>query len=333
LWSILSGVQRPGAGSLPCRGYDQRVAGRLRIGTCSWADEALLKVWYPRGLRTGEERLRYYADHFDTVEVDSTFYRLPSESIVSRWAQATPDGFVFHVKAFAVMTRHPARVEQLPPELRDQVAVDERGRVNRPSEELRTTVFDQFHEALRPLRETGKLGGILLQFPPYVVAKASSEQYLAWAVEQLHGDRPLVEFRHRSWLTEERRERTLGLLERLGATFVVTDSPELETNTVVPTVVATTADVAYVRFHGRNRDTWHRRGGSAAERFDYLYTEDELRGWLPALTELTERAEEVYAFFNNNARSRRGEREVAQAAENAQMLLSIAQGAGLLSGP
>ncbi len=308
------------------------MAGRLRIGTCSWADEALLKAWYPRGIRTGEERLRYYASHFDTVEVDSTFYRLPSESIVSRWERVTPDGFVFHVKAFAVMTRHPTRVEQLPPELRDQVVLDERGRVNRPSQELRAEVFGQFHAALGPLRETGKLGGVLLQFPPYVVAKQSSEDYLAWAVDHLHGDRPLVEFRHRSWLDDERRERTLRLLEQLGATFVVTDSPALETNTVVPTVVATTADVAYVRFHGRNRETWHRRGGSAAERFDYLYAEDELRGWLPALTELTGQAREVYAFFNNNARSRRGEREVAQAAENAQMLLAIAADAGLTTG-
>ena len=307
------------------------MAGRLRIGTCSWADEALLKAWYPRHVRTSEQRLGYYASHFDTVEVDSTFYRLPAESVVSRWASATPEGFVFHVKAFAVMTRHPTRVEQLPPELRDQASLDERGRVYRPSEELRATVFAQFREALTPLRKAGKLGGILLQLPPYIVAKPSSEQYLAWAIEQLRGDRPLVEFRHRSWLTEERRERTLQLLEQLGATFVVTDSPQLETNTVVPTVVATTADASYVRFHGRNRDTWHRRGGSAAERFDYLYTEEELRGWLPALTELTQQAREVYAFFNNNARSRRGEREVAQAAENAQMLLEIAGEAGLLT--
>ncbi len=309
------------------------MVGRLRVGTCSWADEALLKAWYPRGLRTGEERLRYYASHFDTVEVDSTFYRLPAEGPVSKWAQATPDDFVFHVKAFGVMTRHPTRVEQLPPELRDRVALDEHGRVNRPSEEFRATVFEQFHDALAALRETGKLGGILLQFPPYVVARPSSEEYLVWAIEQLQGDRALVEFRHRSWLTEGQRERTLRLLEQLGAVFVVTDSPELDTNTVVPTIVATTTTAAaYVRFHGRNRDTWHRRGGSAAERFDYLYSEEELRDWLPALAELTRQTQQVYAFFNNNARSRRGERDVAQAAENAQMLLTIAHEAGLHPG-
>src|SRR4051812_29232565 len=139
----------------------------LRIGTCSWADEALSKYFYPKGL-PARERLPWYAERFSTVEVDSTYYRLPEPSTVAGWAERTPAGFVMHVKAFGLMTRHPVKLEQLPPDLRDGAPVDERGRVERPPRELRLEVFERFLAALEPLRATGKLGGILLQLPPYV---------------------------------------------------------------------------------------------------------------------------------------------------------------------
>ena len=187
----------------------------IRIGTCSFADEALTKHWYPRAIRTGEERLRFYAQRFDTVEIDSSFYALPAREAAERWAERTPPGFVFHVKAFALMTRHPVRPEQLPPDLRDAVAVDLRGRVERPSRELRAEVFARFHEALEPLRSAGKLGGILMQFPSYVVPKPASYEYLEWAQDRLRGDAMLTEFRHRSWLDEEHREKVLRFLEEL----------------------------------------------------------------------------------------------------------------------
>ena len=145
-----------------------RVAATIRVGTCSWADEALTKYWYPKGVPAGA-RLAWYAEHFDTVEVDSTYYRLPAEEMVQRWAERTPDGFVMHVKAFGVMTRHPVKIEQLPPDLRDEAPQDERGRVDRPSREFRAEIFRRFLEALEPLRAAGKLGGLLFQFPPYVV--------------------------------------------------------------------------------------------------------------------------------------------------------------------
>ena len=296
----------------------------IRIGTCSWADDALTKHWYPKGVRSAEERLRYYADHFSTVEVDSTYYRLPDEPMVGRWAERTPDGFVMHVKAFGVMTRHPVKAEQLPPDLRDAVPVDERGRVDRPSRELRAEVFARFHQALEPLRSTGKLGGILLQFPPYIVAKDSSREYLSWAVDQLRGDRPLVEFRHRSWLEEEQRAETLALLEELGASNVVVDAPRTEAKNLVPTVVALTSPLAYVRMHGRNAATWNVRGGSASDRFDYLYSDEELREWAGPLADLGRQAEEVYVLFNNNRWSRGPDgATAAQAPENARTLRGI----------
>lgn len=275
----------------------------VRIGTCSWADETLTKVWYPRHVRTGEARLRHYAERFDTVEANSTYYRLPDAELVGTWAERVPEGFTMHVKAFGLMTRHPVKVEALPEDLRDVMPVDGRGRVDRPPRELRAEVFRRFHRALEPLRERGKLGGILLQFPPYVVYKDASLDYLAWAVEQLDGDEALVEFRHRSWLDEEHRADTLAFLESIGAGHVIVDAPRTEAKNLVPTVVARTSSTAYVRFHGRNAATWNKRTGSAAERFDYLYSEEELAEWVPPLRKLAAESESVYAMFNNNGRS------------------------------
>jgi uncharacterized protein YecE (DUF72 family) len=281
-------------------------------------------------VKTAEARLRYYAERFTTVEVDSTYYRLPDEQMVSGWNERTPDGFVMHVKAFGMMTRHPVRAEQLPPDLREGAPVDDRGRVDRPPRELRAEAFARFHSALEPLRSAGKLGGILLQFPSYVVAKDLSRDYLAWAVEQLRGDRPLVEFRHRSWLDEENRAETLAFLEELGAGHVVVDAPKTEAKNLVPTVVAATSPLAYVRMHGRNAGTWNVRGGSASDRFDYLYAEDELREWTGPLRELAGSAEEVYVLFNNNRWSRTARGELAaQAPANAVALQGILAESGV----
>ena len=302
----------------------------MRIGTCSWADEALSKHWYPKGLPAGG-RLSYYAQHFDAVEVDSTYYRLPAEEMVRRWAERTPDGFVMHVKAFGLMTRHPVKVEALPPDLRDDAPTDDKGRVERPSREFRGEVFRRFLDALEPLRSAGKLGGILFQFPSYVVYKDASLDYLQWANEQLGDDEMLVEFRHVSWLDDEHRDDTLRFLEELHATHVIVDAPRIEgAKNVAPTVLALTSPTAYVRFHGRNADTWNKRGGSAAERFDYLYSDEELQEWIGPLRDLAGQAEQAYAFFNNNATSPDGRGgRMAQAAANAKALQRLLQSANV----
>jgi uncharacterized protein YecE (DUF72 family) len=287
----------------------------VRIGTCSWADEALVKHWYPPGL-PARERLAYYAERFSTVEVDSTFYRVPTVEMVQGWADRTPPGFVMHVKAFGLMTRHPVRLEQLPPGLRDGMPVDDRGRVDRPSRELRGLVFREFLGALEPLRATGKLGGILFQLPPYVVWKPVSLDYLEWAHDLLGGDRMLAEFRHRSWFEQDVRAEMLRWLEERGIAYVTVDAPRVDAKNVPQTVVAATAPLAYVRFHGRNAATWNKRGGGAAERFDHLYSEEELREWVEPLRELAGQADEAYAFFNNNNQTN----GVAQAPAGAQLL-------------
>jgi len=297
----------------------------IRVGTCSWADESFSKAWYPRGVKAGE-RLGYCAERFDVVEANSTFYRLPDEGLVARWARTLPDGFVMHVKAFGLMTRHPVRLDAVPEDLHGEVEADDRGRVDRPSREVRGEVFRRFLAALEPLREAGKLGGILLQFPPYVVPKPRSYEYLEWAGDQLEGHEILVEFRHKAWFEDP--AEPLAFLEEHGMTYVTVDAPP----DVIPLVVARTSGTAYVRFHGRNRATWFKRTGSTAERFDYLYSSPELEEWAGTLRELATDAEVVYAMFNNNGRSGGGEvprdlgegrTEVAQAPTNAAMLKAL----------
>ena len=276
----------------------------VRVGTCSWADESLSKLWYPAGVRSAEGRLRYYAESFDVVEVNSSYYALPTAEAASQWAARTPDGFTFHVKAFGMMTRHPVRAEQLPPDLREQVATDHLGRVERPSRELRAEVFDRFRHAVRPLREAGKLGGVLMQFPPYIVCKPSAEEYLEWAADELAGHEMLVEFRHRSWFDEGNTPNTLSLPRAAGR------DPRDRGRAA--------HGRPQHRAHGGRHHLAPRRtcgctgetptpgtcaARSAAERFDHLYTEQELDEWVEPLRDLGAESEHVCAMFNNNGRS------------------------------
>jgi uncharacterized protein YecE (DUF72 family) len=304
----------------------------VRIGTCSFADEALQKHFYPKGMRTGRDQLPYYSRHFDTVEIDSTFYRLPSRENVEKWTSWTPDDFVFHFKAFAPMTRHPVRLEQVPPELQEGLKTDSRDRVERMPREVRGELVRLFRDALEPAAEAGKLGGILVQLAPYVVPKPQSWEYLEWLRAQLPDDDLLVEFRHRSWFDDENRDETLRFLEQHGMGTVVVDAPRTEAKNVIPTVVAVTSPIAYVRFHGRNAETWNIRGGSAADRFDYLYPRGELEEWVEPMKELAGKADQVFAFFNTNRWSQDPDgsgRLVSQGAHNALALRSVLAEAGV----
>ncbi len=247
----------------------------VRLGTCSFADEGLVKRWYPAGVRTPAQRLAYYAEWFDVVEVDSPFYHLPAPETARKWAERTPTGFVFHVKASAEMTGH-----------RDGD---------------RERAFRAFREALAPLEASGKLRGVLLQYHPRVVKSREAMDELAAARALLDPLVPLVEFRHRSWMEETERADTLAFLERAGLAYVSVDAPRIRASNVVPPVAAATHPVAYVRFHGRNWRTWNLRGArTSAERFDWMYSEEELAEWVEPFRALTAQAEEVYALFNNN---------------------------------
>lgn len=273
----------------------------IRVGTCSWTDRTMAAAWYPPNVKSAEARLRYYAERFDTVEVDSTYYGLPSERNSELWAERTPPGFTFHIKAFGMLTRHGIKPEQLPPALRSayDFELDRYGRVVHPSVELRETVFSWFSEALTPLREAGKLGLVLLQFPPYFTAEPRNREYIVRAAGLLTPDRVAVEFRHASWVLDEELGRTLSFLSDNDLTYVCVDEPRLDSLTVLPPIAAVTAAAAYVRFHGRNAATWNAKVGSAADRFRYLYSEAELAEWTAPIRRLAEEAETTYVLFNN----------------------------------
>jgi uncharacterized protein YecE (DUF72 family) len=184
---------------------------------------------------------------------------------------------------------------------------------------VRARVFREFLGALEPLREAGKLGGLLFQMPPYVVWKPSSLDYLEWANDQLGDDLMLFEPRHRSWFADDVRDELLRWLEERRIAWVVVDAPKVEAGNVPETMVAATTPVSYVRFHGRNAATWNSRGGGAAQRFDHLYGEDELREWVAPMRELANASEETYAFFNNNNQTD----GIAQAPAGAQLLRKL----------
>jgi uncharacterized protein YecE (DUF72 family) len=246
----------------------------VRLGTCSFADEGLVKSWYPRGISTSKARLAYYAERFDTVEVDSPYYHLPDPAVTGRWAQRTPPGFVFHVKAHASMTHH------------------------EPAEQERA--FAEFRASLEPLELSGKLRGILLQYHPRFVKSGEAKEELSCVRALLDPLVPLVEFRHRSWLGEDERADTLGFLERNGLAYVSVDAPRSRASNVVPPIAAATHRVAYIRFHGRNAKTWNIRSEKSWQRFDWMYSAEELAEWVEKLARLAEEADEVYALFNNN---------------------------------
>jgi uncharacterized protein YecE (DUF72 family) len=250
------------------------MAATVRLGTCSFADEGLVKSWYPRGVSTARARLAYYAERFDTTEVDSPYYHLPDPAVTGRWAQRTPPEFTFHVKAHASMTGH---------EPADQ-----------------REAFGAFRASLAPLELSGKLRGILLQYHPRVVKSAEAKRDLEAVRELLDPLVPLVEFRHRSWLEADERADTFDFLERNGLAVVSVDAPPTRASNVLPTFAAVTHAVAYVRFHGRNVKTWNIRADKSWRRFDWMYAEEELAEWVDDLGRLAAEADEVYAMFNNN---------------------------------
>jgi uncharacterized protein YecE (DUF72 family) len=269
-----------------------------RVGTASWTDPTLLSTgFYPAAVKSAEARLRFYAGHFDTVEVDSTYYALPSERNAVLWADRTPDNFRFNIKAFAWLTQHAAETRALPRPLQALLpeAARREARVREPSAEARQLAFEMFHTALAPLRDAGKLGCILLQFPPWFTARPSNLAYMAYCREQLAGDQLAVEFRHRSWV-DAQWPSTEEFLATHHLALVCIDAPAAPAIAQPP--YTCTTDIGYVRLHGRNRQAWFQSHGTAAQRFKYLYADAELHECAQHIQRMRGRRE-VYVIFNN----------------------------------
>jgi uncharacterized protein YecE (DUF72 family) len=237
--------------------------GRILIGTSGYSFADWVGPFYPPGTPSSDF-LRYYAAHFDVVEVNSTYYRIPHPRVLEQMERKTPAGFRFVVKVNQVMTHERSTAPGL---------------------------VKEFLAVLEPLKAAGKYDGLLAQFPWGFQRTPANRLHLKQLREAL-ADEPLwVEFRHASWLTPELepglREHHIG--------YCAVDEPDLPG--LLPPVTMLTTEDAYVRFHGRNGQNWWGRGGG--DRYDYDYKAEELREWVKKIADLAQRARSTYLFFNN----------------------------------
>ncbi|MEU9743983.1 DUF72 domain-containing protein [Micromonospora chersina] len=269
--------------------------GDIKVGTASWTDPTLLDSgWYPATADTPEKRLSYYARQFPLVEVDATYYSPPAERTAQLWVERTPPGFTFNVKAFSLLTGHPTRVSALYKDLRPETEKKNVYPDDLPPQAYEE-VWTRFLSALDPLVEAGKLGAILFQFPPWFTIRRDNKQYLLEVARRCDPLRPVFEFRHASWFDGDNAEETLGFLRQHELPFVCVDMPQGHKSSVPP-VLAATADLAVVRFHGHS-DKWTSK--DIHEKFGYDYSKRELRDWAPKLRELAGDAEHTHVLMNN----------------------------------
>ena len=284
--------------------YNEHMSGRILVGTASWTDPSLLACgrFYPPEAKTPEERLKFYAASFPVVEVDSSYYGLPAERTAKLWVERTPHAFTFDIKSFSLFTHHPTPPRVLPKDIRESLparALDKRNLyINDVPAELVDELWRRFESALLPLDSAGKLGVVLFQFPPWFLPGRDSFDYLDTLPDHIPQYTPAVEFRAPHWLANGNAERTLSFLSDRRMPYVVVDEPQ-GTRASVPPVVAVTAPVSIVRFHGRNQAAWAKRQASVAEKYDYLYSERELSEWIDPVHRLADEAEEVHVLMNN----------------------------------
>jgi uncharacterized protein YecE (DUF72 family) len=279
--------------------------GRVLVGTSSWTDPTLVKegTFYPPGVKTAEARLRFYAEQFPIVEVDSTYYFPPSERNAVLWIERTPKDFTFNIKAYSLLTNHPTKRESLYKDLVPELPSEQAGKKNLYRDQLPPDVVDEvwtrFRDALMPLHSAGKLGAVLFQFPQWFVIGRKNREYVLECAERLRDFRIAVEFRHRTWLEERNAEETLSFLEEHDLPFVCVDMPQGFDSSVPPIAAVTAKDLAMVRFHGRDPTVWAKKNVTASERFRYEYSEQELREWVPKIQDVSERARETHVLMNN----------------------------------
>jgi uncharacterized protein YecE (DUF72 family) len=271
--------------------------GQILVGTASWTDKTLLASgWYPPEVTTPEERLKWYAEQFPLVEVDSTYYTPPNERNSALWAQRTPPYFRFNIKAFSLLTQHPTRPAALYKDLRPE-GVTKNVYPKDLDSKVVDEVWERFLSALEPLHDAGKLGAVLFQFPQWFTIRRSNKDYLLECKERAAPYRICIEFRSASWFRdEETTAETLDFLRSYGLPFVCVDMPQGHPSSVPPVVAATTSDLSVVRFHGHS-DKWNSR--DIYERFGYLYDEKELASWAPRLRELATQTRETHVLLNN----------------------------------
>jgi uncharacterized protein YecE (DUF72 family) len=269
--------------------------GEIKVGTASWTDRTLLDSgWYPQTADTPEKRLAYYARQFPLVEVDATYYSPPAERTARLWAERTPAGFTFNVKAFSMLTGHPTRINALYKDLRPGTEKKNLYPDDLPPQAYEE-VWTRFLTALDPLVEAGKLGALLFQFPPWFTIRRDNKQYLLEVAKRCAPLRPVYEFRHASWFDGDNADETLAFLGQHRLAYVCVDMPQGHRSSVPP-VLAATAELAVVRFHGHS-DKWTSK--DIHEKFGYRYSDRELRDWAPKLRELADSTGQTHVLMNN----------------------------------
>jgi uncharacterized protein YecE (DUF72 family) len=279
---------------------------QILVGTASWSDKSLIDsgLFYPSDVTTPAGRLAYYAQRFPLVEVDTSFYGIPAVRSSMQWAERTPRDFVFDVKAFRLFTQHRTDPDALPKDVRRAL-----GRINRSNlqygdlpAEVRDELWLQFQLALEPLRRAGKLGVVLFQYPPWFVPCGANFDHIRECQTKLPGVQLAVEFRNKAWFEGDRPERVWQFLRDHHLAYVVVDEPQGFASSVPQLWEVTCPDVAIVRLHGRNRDTWEGKGlKSSGERFNYVYGHDELTELAEAVRALARHAAAAHVLFNNCA--------------------------------
>jgi uncharacterized protein YecE (DUF72 family) len=279
--------------------------GLVRVGTASWTDPTMTAagVFYPSGADTAEERLGYYAGRFTVVEVDATYYALPSRRTAELWVDRTPPDFTFDVKAHALLTGQPTETRRLPKALREALPTDAAAKPRLYARdlptELRDAVWDAFRDGVEPLAAAGQLGAVFLQYPRWFFTSSENRDAIVEAAERLAPLRVAVEFRNATWFNEKNLERTLRFLADRAIPLVMVDEPQGLKSSVPPIVATTSPELAVVRFHGRRAETWEARGIPVVERFRYLYDRDELAEWVPRIRRAAAEVRETHVLMNN----------------------------------
>jgi uncharacterized protein YecE (DUF72 family) len=277
--------------------------GEIKIGICSWTEPTLVKggKFYPAWANSAEKRLLFYSNEFPLVEVDSSYYGLPVEKTSALWVHRTPDQFVFDIKAFRLFTQHPTSPEVLPKETRDVLPPELLTKKNLYFRDLPRVVIDDlwksFEQALLPLDSAGKLGVVLFQFPSWFYPGNEQRDYIAYCRAKLPQYNIAVEFRHNSWLNARNLDRTLSFLKENHLSYVSVDEPQ-GFDSSVPPLAEATADIGVIRFHGRNARAWEKGALAASGRFNYLYSDEELKEWIPKVKLIAEKTRQLHVLFN-----------------------------------
>ena len=275
------------------------MSGKILVGTASWSDPGFVERWYPRKLPAGD-RLPWYAQHFDLVEVNSTFYSAPEPRMVERWCAATPDDFVFNLKLHQLFSFHSTPAKFLPPDLQRRGDTDAKGKV-KPTPEMQEALLKVFLRATAIFRSAGKMGALLLQLSPAFSPRKHELSELEPLIEMLDGHELAIEFRNRNWAIGDQLQATIDFVRKQRAIFVNVDAPASDHFTVMRSDVdeVTNSNLAYLRLHGRNANAYI-TGKTVAARFDYDYNEVEIAEVAERSRKLAREARDVHVIFNNN---------------------------------